>query len=191
MKALFYDLETTGVDYTRHGIHQISGMIEVDDNIVSEFDFKVRPRKDAIIEPSAMDVGNVTAEDIMAYPEMKSVYLELTKRLGQYVDKYNRADKYFLIGYNSNQFDNQFFRAFFTDNGDQYFGSYFWSNAIDVMVLASEYLKHERHTMPNFKQSTVARKLGIDVDETKLHDAVYDISIMRAIYKKVVENGRQ
>jgi DNA polymerase-3 subunit epsilon len=36
--------------------------------------------------------------------------------------------------------------------------------------------------MENFKLSTVAKELVIITDETKLHDALYDIKLTRAIY---------
>ena len=36
--------------------------------------------------------------------------------------------------------------------------------------------------MTNFQQKTVAKVLGIDVDETKLHDAEYDIDICMQIF---------
>lgn len=36
--------------------------------------------------------------------------------------------------------------------------------------------------MKDFKQGTVAKTLGIQVDDTKLHDALYDIEICKAIY---------
>jgi len=185
MKSLYFDLETTGVDYWRHGIHQISGMIEVDDEIRTTFNFNVRPHEDAIIDQSALDVSGVTKEQIALYPPMTDVYGNLQSILNEYVDRYNARDKFFLIGYNNAHFDNQFLRNFFVLNGDKYFGSYFWANSIDVMILASEYMKNVRHEMENFKLHTVAKKLGIIIDETKLHDALYDIGITRQIYKIV------
>lgn len=39
--------------------------------------------------------------------------------------------------------------------------------------------------MKDFKQGTVAKALGIEVDDSKLHDAKYDIDICHAIYDKV------
>lgn len=50
------------------------------------------------------------------------------------------------------------------------------------MVLATAYLLDKRPQMENFKQGTVAKTLGIVVDDTKLHDAMYDIDICKAIY---------
>ena len=39
--------------------------------------------------------------------------------------------------------------------------------------------------MPNFKQSTVAAALGIELDEKRLHDSLYDIELCKQIYNKV------
>lgn len=115
----------------------------------------------------------------------KDGYLAIIKMIAKYVDRFNKKDKFFLLGYNNCSFDNAFFRAFFVQNMDNYFGSYFWSSPIDAMVLAAQKLINERHLMIDFKQSTVARYLGIEVDETKLHDAEYDVNLMIQIYKKV------
>lgn len=186
MKILFFDLETTGVLVNKHGIHQLSGEIVVDGEAKESFDLHVQPNPKAEITPEALDVAGVTKEQIMAYPPMEVVYGQFITLLGKYVDKYNKTDKFFLAGYNNASFDNQFLRAWFLQNGDKYFGSWFWSNSIDVMVLATPYLAAKRAQMENFKQSTVATALGIQVDETKLHDALYDIQLCRSIYDIVL-----
>ena len=181
-KLLFYDLETTGVKYWKNGIHQISGAVLIDGEIKEVFDFKVRPNENALIEEEALKVGNVTKEQIMAYPTMKEVYSKIITMLSKYVDKFDKKDKFHLIGYNNASFDNQFFRAFFVQNNDVYFGSWFWSDSIDVMVMASFKLRKVRHELVDFKQSTVAKFLGIEIDESKLHDAKYDIEICIKIF---------
>lgn len=186
MKLFFYDLETTGVNPGKNGIHQMSGMIVINGEVKEKFNFKVRPNPRAIIEDEALAVAGVTKEQVLEYPEMGKVYSEqLIPMLNKYVDKYNKKDKFFLAGYNNAHFDNDFFRGFFLQNGDKYFGSYFWANCFDCMVLATPFLAEQRTEMENFKQGTVAKALGIEVDDTKLHDALYDIEICKAIYDKV------
>lgn len=184
-KIFYYDTETTGVKHWKNGIHQISGAIEIDGEIKEYFDFKVKPYHLALIEDEALAIGNITRQDLETYIEMKDCYKQIIEMLSKYVDKFNKADKFFLVGYNNASFDNQFFRAFFVQSGDNYFGSWFWSDTHDAMVLASRYLMGDRHKMINFKQSTVAKQLGIEVDETKLHDAEYDVNLLIQIYKKV------
>lgn len=182
MKLLFFDLETTGTNPGRNGIHQISGSIVIDGKHIQDFDFHVQPNPKATIEDAALQVAGVTREQVLAYPPMGQVYSEFVAMLGKYVDKYNKKDKFFLVGYNNAAFDNQFLRGFFLQNGDNYFGSWFWSNSIDVMVLASVCLAECRAEMENFKLSTVAKFLGVSVSDDSLHNALYDIELTRAVY---------
>lgn len=184
-KIFYYDTETTGVKHWKNGIHQISGAIEIDGEIKEYFDFKIQPYEHALIEPDALAISNITIEQIATYMSFKDGYTAIMKLVCKYVDRFDKKDKFFLCGYNNCSFDNQFFRAFFVQNLDNYFGSYFWSSSIDVMVLASQKLINERHLMIDFKQSTVAKYLGIEVDETKLHDAEYDVNLLIQIYNLV------
>lgn len=185
MKVLFYDIETTGVNHWQHGIHQISGCIEIDGIVTQKFDFKVAPNPAAKIEEEALKVGNVTKEQIQAYPPMLEVYLKFQAMLSKYCDKFNKKDKFFLAGYNNASFDDKFLRAWFVQNGDKYFGSWFWPNPLDVYILATQKLLKERIEMEDFKLKTVCKQMGIIVDENKLHDAEYDIDLTRTLYYAV------
>ena len=185
IKKFFYDLETTGVDHRRNGIHQIAGCIEIDDEIVESFNFKVAPNPKAIIEEEALKVGGVTLEQIQDYEAMDKVFRKFKVLLSKYCDPYDKSDKMYLVGYNNAHFDDNFLRAWFTLNGDGYFGSWFHAGSLDVMVLASQYLIERCHNMPNFKLMSVAKEVGIAIDESNLHDANYDILITRAVYNIV------
>lgn len=185
MKLLFYDLETTGTKFWRNGIHQLSGMVVINGEVKETFDYKVQPNPKAEIEQEALDIAGVTQEQIMAYPTMWGVWKAFTDMLGKYVNKFDKQDKFFLCGYNNAQFDNQMLRAWFVQNSDNYFGSWFWSSSIDVMVLATQYLLPIRPAMENFKLCTVAKELGVTIEEEKLHDALYDIYLTYEIYKVV------
>lgn len=185
MKLLFFDLETTGIKYWRNGIHQISGEVVIDGVTKETFNYTVRPHAKCEIEEEALQVCNVTKEQILAYPPMEEVYQAFIRMLSKYVDKYDKKDKFFLVGYNNASFDNYFLKAFFVQNGDNFFYSWFWVNSIDIMVLATHHLMHKRHIMPDFKQETVARELGIEIESAKLHDAAYDIQLTKEIYKRL------
>lgn len=41
MKLVLFDLETTGTDIRKNGVHQISGKVIVNGNVKEVFDFKV------------------------------------------------------------------------------------------------------------------------------------------------------
>ena len=185
MKLLFFDLETTGIKYWKNGIHQISGEIVIDGETKETFNYNVCPNPQCEVDETALQVCGVTREQIFAYPDMHEVYLEFVNMLSKYVDKYNKDDKFFLVGYNNASFDNSFLKAFFVQNGDSFFYSWFWVNSIDVMVLATQHLMMKRHLMKDFKQETVARTLGIELDSSRLHDAAYDSWLTRQIYEAV------
>lgn len=193
MKILAFDLETTGVKHWKNGIHQIAGIIIVDGEEKERFDLKVKPNPSAIIEDEALAVAGITRETLETYQDMGIVFKGFEEMLGKYVNKFDKKDKFHLLGYNNSAFDNSFLRAWFVQNAKtpkdaefgNYFGSWFWSDTIDVMVLASNHLKDKRHEMENFKQGTVANFLGIEIDENRLHDALYDITVCLNIYGKV------
>lgn len=184
-KILFFDVETTGLDYKIHGMHQISGAMEIDGQIVESFNFHINPAPQLEVNPEAIKVSGKTIDEIRAYPSEAEVYRKFIAMLLHNIDKFDKFDKAFLAGWNNAAFDNGFLRAFFERNGDKYFGSWFWSNPLDVMVLATQHLLSERHTMLNFKLMTVAAHLLGGIDESKLHDATYDIELTRNIYQIV------
>lgn len=185
MIKIFYDTETTGTNYKLNSIHQLAGIIEIDGDIIEEFDFRMRPHEKAIITPEALKVCNKTLEEILAYPSYKETYRAVKKMLDAYIDRYDAKNKAKLIGFNNRSFDDDFFRMFFELCGDTFFNSYFWSDSIDVLVLASHYLEDRRPEMPTFKLKRVALELGITYDKSELHGAPFDAMLTRQIYRIV------
>lgn len=183
MKYLFYDLETTGVKYWRNGIHQIAGIVVIDGEEKERFDIKVQPFEKCVVEDEALAVAGVTREEIAKYTPCAEGKVELTRILNKYVDRFNKTDKFHLVGYNNRYFDDQFLRKFFEYNDDTYFGAWFWADSLDVMVLASYALREERSAMKDFKLGTVAREFGIDFDDEAAHDAFYDVEITKQIFE--------
>ena len=186
-KLLFFDLETTGFYWWRHSIHQIGIMVEIDGVVVEKIDIKLRPFPGAPIEQEALDACGVTLEQIMGYQSQEAGFKQFREVLRKYVDRYDKTDKFYLVGYNNGKFDNEFLVRLFERNKDTMFYSYFWGNYLDVVVLASQLLIDERVDMPSFKLHRVARTLGIEVDEEKLHDALYDVELTRELYNRITD----
>jgi len=182
IKRFFFDVETTGTNFRRCSIHQLSYIIEIDGVIIEEGDLRMRPHEKALIEPEAMQVGNVTEEQIRAYPDFKEQFKVLQSILLKYVDKYDKTSKFFMIGFKNASFDDDYLKKLF-DLCDSKFFLYFYPSSIDVSVLAAQYLIYERGSMPSFKLKRVAMHLGIEVDASKLHDANYDTYLTREIYR--------
>ncbi len=182
MKCIYIDVETTGIPCPASGLIQLAGAIEVDGGKPKSFQYRMQPFPNDVIEDEALAVNGVTREDMAAYNNPRDVYNKFISLLTTYVDRYNRADKFHFIGYNA-MFDSDHLRAWFVKNGDAYFGSWFHFPPIDVMGMAAVYLMSRRARMKDFKLLTVARELGLKADETKMHDARYDIAVTREMFK--------
>lgn len=185
IKDLFADVETTGTDPKIHAIHQLAFGIYIDGVEKELIDLKMRPFDGAVIDQRALDLKGLTIEQIMAYPDPREAYNTMVSIMGKYVNKFDKMDKYHFYAYNAH-FDNQFIREYFIRMGDNYFGSWFYSNPIDIMTLAGEKFKAIRHQMPNFQLMTVASCVdGITIDPAMAHDGKYDIQISKQLYDKL------
>lgn len=186
MTSVFFDLETTGFNAEENAIFQLGYIIDINGKVKEKGSLNMKPYEEAIWDKEVVaflkEERGLIKKTINQYPSQSSQFKKFVGILAKHIDRYNPKDKAFLIGYNNNKFDNQFLRNWFIYNGDNYFGSFFWSNALDVLVLAGEKLKEVRGNMPNFKLGTVAKQLGISFDPAKAHDALYDIEKTRKIY---------
>jgi len=188
MKLLYFDLETTGTDLNRHSIHQIAAIMEIDGVEVDRFSLPFAPHLKAELDPRALEVCNATEQGLRGRRHSyEEAYRGFERFLESHIDRYDKRDKAYLCGYNNRSFDDQFLRRFFEHNKNPYFGSWFWSDSWDTLVVASLYLRDRRAAMPNFQLRTVAAELGLEVEEAKLHDAHYDVELTRSIFKIVTQ----
>lgn len=182
MKILFYDVETTGLEPGKHSIHQISGLIEIDGAHIESFDIRMRPHPKARIEVEALKVAGLTEADIMINPySQKEGHVFLKKIIAKHVNIYDPKDKMFIVGFNNRSFDDHFLFKWFLLQGDNFVGSLFWFG-LDTMPMALAALMPRRHLLPSFKLKRVALELGIEVDNDRLHDSLYDAELTRKIY---------
>ena len=187
MKLFFCDLETTGLDPEKHGIHQMSGCLMVDGKIVEEFNWNMRPPSGVGLScsPEALKVTGKTMDMLLSYPPESEQYRNLLAMLGRHIDKRNRADKAYWVGYNAN-FDVGFARKMFERQEDKFFGSWFWSAPVlDLMPLLGFVFPGLRPRMLNFKLGSVAAELGIK-PSGELHDAKVDIDLCVELFKLIV-----
>jgi DNA polymerase-3 subunit epsilon len=190
IKKFFYDVETTGTNFRRCSIHQLSAWVEIDGEVVEKLNLHMKPHPNALIEDGALAVSGTTLEQIQAYPEFAVQMDVLLKMLKKYVDPYSKNGKMFMIGFKNASFDDDFLKKAFDLHKSKFF-FYFYASSIDVSCLAAQYLMNIRGSMPSFKLSRVAKTVGIEVDDDKLHDADYDVFLTREVYytvSKVEEN---
>jgi DNA polymerase III subunit epsilon len=189
IKLAVIDVETTGLDAKRHTIHSIAARF-VNFGEEKTFNIKCKPLDGAEIDDDALAVGGITRDDFETYLDPIQARNALERVLSLCVNRYTKSDKLFFVAYNA-RFDYEHLRAWWERAGGEYFGSYFWFPPIDVMNLAAHRLMSRRHLLENFKLHTVAKALGFVVDESRLHDAAYDVELTLAMFKKLYNDERQ
>lgn len=154
-KQIFIDLETNNSLDPRTGhITQLAGIIRINGKVKEKFNFK------------------------------NNIYHSFKTILDKYVDKFDKSDKFYFIGYNA-KFDSDFIRELFLKNKDNFYGSYFFTPIIDVMGICAYKFMLKDIRPENFKLGTIARYFKIPVKESDLHDALYDIEITKEVYQKL------
>lgn len=187
MKIIYIDVETGGPNPRNCCLLQLSGAIEIDWEVKEKFDIFMRPfPDDPEITKEASDKHGMTKEIIDSDPDKfidpKIAFSQFKELLSKYVSPYDKKDKFQFVGYNSQGYDDPVLRTFFGKNGDKYYGSWFWYPTIDVMQLYASDWAQSRSQIENFQLMTVAKTAGIIIDESKLHDGLYDIQITRELY---------
>lgn len=182
MKRCFIDLETSGTDKELHGIIQIAGIVDINNEVSEKFNFNCNLFDHQEYTEDALKVNRYTVAQIESFDSPYYILVALLNVLDKYVDKYDSKDKYSFIGYNCSNFDMPWLRKFFENCSHKFFGSYFWFPSIDVMYMASNFLENKRNKVKNFQLSTVAECLGIEVKQGETHDAMYDIELTRKMY---------
>lgn len=182
IKALYFDVETTGKSAYKNDIVQLSGMVEIDGVVKEEFNLLARPADPSTIEDEALQVIGKTREEIMAYPDRSEMKKKFQTILARYVDKFNKSDKFIPIGYNV-RFDLDFLHSFFKKQRDMYLGSFISWYYVDVMALANLKAFEGAFKLENHKLSTLCGHYGIEINA---HDAMSDITATRLLLAKMM-----
>lgn len=182
MKIMYFDVETSGTDEKVNAVLQLAGTIHCEGLKAFSFNYFMKPFPGQVIEDEALEANGFTRGQIEIFADPVKCYVQFVRMLTRYVDRFDKSDKITLVGYNSG-FDDGFLRQWFKNCYDSYYGSYFFWPAIDVANMAAVRYRKTRSQFPDFKLMTVAKYLGIRVDESKAHDAVYDTEITKELYE--------
>ena len=192
IKTVFFDLETTGIDFQNSAVIQIGAILDIDGEEVDNINIKIRPHDGAKIDQAALDVTGLTLEDLMEDKERvapKEAYWQFMDFCGftpgKFVDTHARIHR---AGYNILAFDNQFLQSLGQRAKDNHTYAKFHWPGIDVATLASVALRSKRGQMRNFKLMSVAFLLGVDT-EGQAHDALFDVRVTRDLYYSILNRG--
>lgn len=178
MKIFWFDTETSGLEPGRNGIIQLAYIVEIDGKI-KEKKILNSNCNGKELDQRALDVNGYTREQISEFPDHMEMYLDLIDTLSKYVNKFDRADKFFIGGYNAG-FDRRFLQQLWMENNDKYFGSFFHYPMIDPSaILPVLQIAGAAYPGSDYKLTSVAEWLGIDL--ANAHDALADIEATRSV----------
>lgn len=183
-KLFFFDTETSGTEPAVNSIVQISGMIDIDGEVVEEFDIYSRPDEDTdLISEEALKVQGRTLEEVMLFPPAKEAKKKLEELFCRHVSKYDKTDKLIPVAHNC-RFDMGFLVQFWQRRGDNYLFSYLNSRRqIDTMSICT-FITHLGFISPaGSKLNELCECLGINLDEA--HNALSDIRATRELYYRL------
>jgi len=187
-KILYFDCETTGLDPVKNDIIQIAGIVEIEGEVVDEFDFKCQPFSYSNIEPKALECNGRTIEEIKTFEQNAMVKKAFDSVLGKHCDKFNKMDKFYPAGFNV-RFDLDFLAQWFKKTGDNYLGSWInWRGIDPLLFLYAMDLKGEL-SLSDYKLGTVCSHFGID--NPKAHDALSDVRATRELIRKIILGAKE
>lgn len=185
-KVLYLDTETTGLT-TNSAIIQIAGIIEIDGVVKEEFNIKCRPHENAEVSKDALEVTKLTLEEINKYQAPEDALKELETIFAKYCDKYNREDKFILVGHNV-KFDLKMLNSFFIRLGNNYLGSWIsFKKIFDTLaVIQAMQIIKIIPEMENNKLGTLSEYFKIELGDNA-HDALADIKATRKLSKIIAK----
>jgi DNA polymerase-3 subunit epsilon len=188
-KVLWFDLETTGTEHWRHGITQMAGMVEINGEIMDEFNILIEPDDSVQIEDEALEISGTTREEISEHDSELDAYDQMINVFERYIDRYDTEDKFWVGGYNC-QFDIDFLGQFWDRNQrkNQYLGSYLKrSHVLDPYAMVNVLVfQGTIEPLDNHQLGTVAKRFGLHQGRD-FHDAMTDIRVTRELFHELVD----
>jgi DNA polymerase-3 subunit epsilon len=184
-KVLYFDVETTGLDPQTDFIMQLSGLVEVDGEIVEEFNYFLQPPKGTAVSKEALKVTGKTIDDLRSYPPAQEGFDKFNELLNKYVLFDRWSEKFYPSAYNGNfdlQFVDQMFkRQFKTDR----WGYYQNWQLIDPLPVFRTLTYAGLLNTYGHKLSTMCDHFGISLEA---HDALSDVRATRDLVQ-LLKNG--
>jgi len=184
-RICWLDTETTGLA-PGCDIIQIAGLVEIDGEIVHEFNINARPFPDTIIEDSALEVIKKTREQIAAYPPPQDALAVLESVLCRYINKFDKNDKFVLGGHNIG-FDLDKMVQFYKKCNNNYLGSWFhFRYKLDTLAIIQA-LQVAGVMPPQSSNKLIDIATVMKIPLPQAHDAMFDIRATREIGVRLIK----
>ncbi len=184
--VVWYDLETTGLDYLIHGVIEVALLLEKNGEIVDKYVTKVNCNtysRDVGVNKKALEINKTELKDIYTFPPVQ----EVVKVIEQKMYKYYGKKKVKLVGFNNTSFDKWFFEEMFLQanvDGIKY-DKLFHYKQIDIFEMI-KYVHYIGLLPKTFNQRLVTlieayNLASVSEIEEHAHDALWDIELTRRL----------
>ena len=187
MRRLYIDTETTGLDPTKHAIHQIAARLVVNGEEEARFVCRLDPFTYpwvVEVEDEALAISGRTMADLTLAAGQDEVFGKFIDFLNVFVNPDEKESRVIFAGYNT-PFDRPFVQAWFDANEermDAYFQKSYRDD--DVLDLARHLRRLHIVDTPNTQLGTMCKHYGIPHDA---HDADGDIAATIALHRAMAE----
>lgn len=176
------DLETTGLEYGKHEIVEMSVILHTEDfNIVDYFISQIKPMRPELIDPLALVTNNLKLEqlkDAATPPQVRNAFYQWFSEMV--------GDRLIIpLGHNYGGFDQNFLKIFF---GDSY-NSYFYYKYRDTFSLAQALKDSGLLALDqSLNLENLCKKLNIPYVG---HNAYDDAMSTLLLYKKLINKLKE
>lgn len=194
MKLFYFDIETTGAEPVLDSIHHLAIIIEINGQIKLRESLLVQPREMADLPEDYQTPDSKITKTQLANTEVYAppaqALAQLCQMLERYVNPADPADRFFVVGYATEQTKVPFLRELF-EEGPQRYENYFYTGSMDARVLATQYLWSRRAEFRDFSLPEVFKALGGSRTIKKVlmgkqeHDATSEVEMARQVYKHI------
>lgn len=182
---LFTDVETGGLDCSRHSLLTVSFVLVQDNQIIETKEWYIKPKHGYVVEAEALKVNRI---DIVKHDEIAKPAFDCANGIIKYLEslfkKYN--NKLILAGQNT-IFDINFIKEFMDWNRDlEKFNEYVSHRYVDIMSLAIVLNQNGVLNLFSYKLEEMIKYFNIEVDEKDRHTATGDAIAAFKVYLKLI-----
>ena len=187
-KIIYFDVETTGLDFEKNEIIQFAGIIEIDGKTREELEFKMRPDNYKSISNKSLEITGLTVEDIKKFPfSQEEGYKKILALFDKYIDKFDKKDRFIYAGHSVIHFDFEFLNRLFLKYDNPYLRSYL-GDPLDSFQLVRILRVLGILNVQRLKLEDLCSHFKIDIEA---HDALEDIRANRKLIKHLTRGFKK
>lgn len=183
MNILFLDVETTGTNPNKHSMIEVAARLDIDGKTIDKFTKKFFNATNTTIDLGALKVNNTKLNDLVKFP---AEIAEIANFVDWLLGLQSQVQGPIVVCGQNVQFDVNFIKAtlakYNVEGVEQIIGyKHIDTYSIALALKEAGILKTDKTNL-----SAIAKALGVDVSQYKLHTAEGDVDLVAAVYYAII-----